>query len=100
MIESVIIDTRLQRKIESLMTYNNECYSVSFTDLIDTFWFNDKDRLQDFLNNQSAERYYDKELRRGYFDYINDVSDTIRYHVESKRGTLTLLKEECLNARL
>jgi len=96
---SAIMDTRLKNRIESSIDWSrdsNESYSVKFKDLEDTFWFNSWDKLQEFLNNQVSERFYDKELRKGYFDYINKYGETLRYHVESKRGTLTLLNEECI----
>jgi hypothetical protein len=92
---SVMIDVRMKSKIESLTEWGKVC-SVKFNDIHDTFWFSDKNMLQEFLHNQAAERFYDKELRKGYFDYINEHSETLRYHVESNRGTLTLLKEECI----
>lgn len=96
---TILIDTRLKNKIESLMDSSidgNESYSVKFKDLNDTFWFNDQFKLQEFFNNQTVERFYDKELRKGYFDYVNEYNETLRYHVEVKRGILTLLKEECV----
>jgi hypothetical protein len=95
---SVIIDSRLKSKIEELMDSspdeNTPCYSVRFKDLDDAFWFGDKIKLQEFLHNQAVERFYDKELRKGYFDYVNEHEETFRYHIVSKRGTLTLLNEE------
>ena len=94
--KSIIIDSRLKSKIEELMEWNENYYSVKFKDLNDTFWFSDCIELQKFLHEQVSERFYDKSLRKGYFDYINEYDETFRYHIEPKRGTLTLLKEECL----
>ena len=48
------------------------------------------------MRNQEAERFYSKELKKEYFDYVNEHSETLRYYVESNKGTLSLLKEECL----
>jgi hypothetical protein len=96
MTESVMVDLRLKNKIESMKEWENDVCSISFKDLDDTFWFGSKLELQEFLNIQASERFYDKELRKGYFDYINENNETLRYHIESKRGILTLLNEECL----
>jgi hypothetical protein len=92
----VLMDSRMKSKIEDIMEWNNDVYSVKFKDLDDAFWFGSKVDLQEFLNNQAQERFYDKELRKGYFDYVNDAGETLRYHIQSNRGTLTLLEEECL----
>lgn len=91
--KKVVIDSRLKKNIDSLMIYhegkNNECYSVSFKDMEDTFWFDDHGVLQEFLNEQTSERYYDKSLRKGYFTYINENNDKITYIIKSvKSGTL------------
>lgn len=96
---SVMIDKRLLNKIDG-MSNIEDCCSVVFTDLKDTFWFSSPAELQEFLNVQSRERYYDKSLRKGYFDYINSDGDTYRYYVSSNRGTLTVINEEnlgCIN---
>ncbi len=95
MTNSVMVDTRLKRKIESMNELCGAC-SIKFKDLIDTFWFDTTDQLQEFLNVQQNERYFDKELRQGYFDYINDANETLRYHIKSNRGTLEVIKEENL----
>lgn len=94
--KSILVDSRLKNKIETLHEFKNNCCSVKFTDLQDVFFFNDEYGLQEFLNIQARERFYDKELRKGYFDYKNEYNETLRYYVESKRGTLTLINEECL----
>jgi hypothetical protein len=96
----ILIDARMKSKIESLMDWNNNgqiCYSLKFKDIGDSFWFNDKNMLQEFFNNQSVERFYDGELRKGYFDYVNEHGNIIRYYVEAKRGTLKVIDEECLH---
>lgn len=97
---SVMIDTRLKSKIEYLIDYsdlekqNNPCYSVEFKDLQDKFFFYDKNKLQEFLNIQTVERFYDKTLRKGYFDYINEYSEILRFFVKSYKGNLELLEEK------
>lgn len=93
--EKIMMDRRMKSKIESLHEHDNGSCSVKFTDLHDTFWFEDKEQLQDFVNQVARERYYDKELRRGYFTYTNEHNEIFKYHVKSNRGTLTLIKEEC-----
>lgn len=96
----VVIDRRLKSKIETIKDLskddNNTCYIVKFKDLEDSFYFESRDELQEFLHSQEVERFYDKSLRKGYFDYVNEHNETMRYHVETKRGTFTLLKDECL----
>lgn len=95
MTSSVMVDRKLKRKIESMEEFDGS-YSVKFKDLVDTFWFNTADQLQEFLNVQSRERCYDKELRQGYFDYVNDADEVLRYYVKSNRGALEVIKEENL----
>lgn len=76
--------------------HDEDVCSIKFIDLDDVFWFNSKESLQEFINIQVKERYYDKEIRNGYFDYINENKETLRYHVKSNRGTLELIREENL----
>ena len=92
----VLVDSKLKRKIESISGKEDVYYMVKFKDLDDTFWFSDYVEFQEFLNQQSRERYYDKEVRKGYFDYINDANETLRYYVKSNRGALELIREENL----
>lgn len=93
---SIIIDSRLKKNIESLYEYKGGSCSVKFKDIDDTFWFNNYKELQEFVNNQAAERYYDKSLRKGYFDFINDYNETLRYKIINNiRGKLRV-KEECM----
>lgn len=80
------IDTRLKSKIENMFKYENGSCSVKFVDVEDVFWFNDKNDLQEFLRHQEVERFFDKQLRKGYFDYMNENEDTLRYFVTVVRG--------------
>lgn len=91
---SIVIDSRLKRKIENISEMEGEMCCVKFTDLEDVFWFENTNELQEFLNKQSVERYYDKSLRKGYFYYTNENNDTFRYYVKCNRGNLELLNEE------
>ena len=91
---SIIIDSRLKKNIESLYEYKGGSCSVKFKDIDDTFWFNNYKELQEFVNNQAAERYCDKSLRKGYFDFINEYGEKIRYNiVENIRGKLKVKEE-------
>lgn len=91
---SIVIDRRLKSKIEELAEWDENVYYVRFKDLEDTFWFDDLNTLQDFLNQNSRERYYDKEVKLGYFTYTNENNEIFKYHVKSNRGKLSLLSEE------
>lgn len=91
--DGILIDTKLKSKIEDAYEMNG-VYTIKFKDLQDAFWFDDKVDLQEFLNIQAKERYYDKKLRNGYFDYRNENNEMLRYYVTSTRGTLTVTKEE------
>ena len=99
--KKIYMDSRLKRKIESLTDMSRdgiESYVVRFKDLMDAFWFNSKEDLQNFVRGQEVERYFDKSLRKGYFDYTNEYNETFRYYVECERGSLNLIKEECILA--
>lgn len=95
--KSIIIDNRLKSKIESFSDWSKEgnaSYSLKFKDIEDTFWFDNDTDLYNFLGKQIVERFYDKELRKGCFDYINENGETIRYNVEANRGTFTFVEDE------
>lgn len=92
---SVMIDTRLKRKVEKIYSLQG-ALTIRFKDIQDAFWFDNETELQEFLNVQVRERYYDKSLRQGFFDYVNENNETYRYYVSSNRGTLTVINEENL----
>ena len=95
----ITIDSRLKSKIEELTDYSkgeNACYMVRFKDLDDAFWFSNDSDLYKFMAEQVSERFYDKELRKGYFDYENDEGETIRYHYVVKRGSFTSVIDNIL----
>lgn len=94
---TVLIDRRLKGKIESLMEYDiedNICYTVRFKNIDDMFWFESEVDLYNFMKEQASERFYDKELRKGHFNYINEYGETLRYYIETKRGTIILYNED------
>ena len=88
----ILIDTKL-KKIIKLIEWNG-CYSVYLKDIDELFWFDDKIGVQEFLNIQARERFYDKELRKGYFEAMNEVKEIFIYKIlEMNRGVIT--KFEC-----
>jgi len=94
---TVLIDRRLKGKIESLMEYDiedNICYTVRFKNIDDMFWFESEVDLYNFMKEQASERFYYKELRKGHFNYINAYGETLRYYIETKRGTIILYNED------
>lgn len=91
----IMVDKRLVKFIGSLMVWNesepNECYSIHLNDIDETFWFNDKVELQEFVNAQASERFYDVELRKGEFAYINENNEKVVYIISDvSRGRLTI----------
>lgn len=84
--KTLIIDIKIKNKIESLTEFGG-VYIVKFKGLIDTFWFESVEAVQEFMNVQARERIYEKELRKGYFD------ETLRYYVKANRGALTVIEE-------
>lgn len=77
----VVVDRRLVRFIRSLMEWENDVYSVTLSDLDETFWFNSFADLQEFLNKQAVERFYEDELKKGYFEYVNDNGEKLKYSI-------------------
>ena len=76
---AILIDKRIQRFVEGyLFGENNEIISIHLKDVDETFWFENEVAAQEFLNKQMTERFGDKELRKGYFDYIDEYGDAHR----------------------
>ena len=74
---------------------NNETISIHLKDVDETFWFENEVAAQEFLNKQATERVGDKELRKGYFDYIDEDGDAHRYFInEVTRGKIISFTEE------
>lgn len=91
---SLIIDSRLKRFVGIDSWKNGEVYSVYLNDVDETFWFDDCIKLQEFLNTQTRERFYDSELREGRFSYVNENNDTIVYIIDSvARGRLSIKED-------
>lgn len=77
---------------------NDDVMCVRLTDIDEAFWFTDEVKAQEFLNIQAIERVYDKELRKGYFDYVDECGATHRYHINKlTRGKITSFMEELYN---
>lgn len=96
---TVYVDVRMKSKIDSLVDMSNGetiCLMVRFKDVDDAFFFNSDYELQEFMHQQLRERFLDKELRKGYFDYINENNNTLRYYVKSKKGRFVFVNEECI----
>ena len=92
----IVIDCRLKNKIEEKYLFENGVCCIRFNDIDETFWFNNIDELQVFINEQAVERFYEKSLRKGYFLYKNDYCEVFKYYVRANRGKLTVLREEYL----
>lgn len=92
----ITVDCRLKSKIEEKHLFENGICCIRFNDIDETFWFNSIDELQNFVCEQAAERFYDKELRKGYFLYTNEYNEVFKYYVRANRGKLTVLREEYL----
>lgn len=89
----ILVDRKISRFISDLMEWDEGVCSFKLTDIDETFWFDDKGDLQEFLNRQACERFYDSSLRKGYFDY-NDNGEKVRYIIkELKYGKI--LSFEC-----
>ena len=93
---TIVIDARIKRFVEGcLLGENNEAISILLKDIDETFWFENEVTAQEFLNRQVTERVADKELRKGYFDYIDEYGDTHRYFInEITRGKIISFTEE------
>jgi hypothetical protein len=86
----IMIDSRLKKNVESLNSYKNGICSVRFKE----FWFNTVNDIQEFMHNQASERYFDKFLRKGYFDYTNEYGEILRYEISKVYKGQIEVKEE------
>ena len=93
---AILIDKRIQRFVEGyLLGENNETISIHLKDVDETFWFENEVAAQEFLNKQMTEWFGDKELRKGYFDYIDEYGDAHRYFInEVTRWKIVSFTEE------
>ena len=92
----ILIDTRIKKFVEGcLLGENDETISIRLKDIDETFWFENEVAAQEFLTKQVTERVADKELRKGYFDYIDEYGDTHRYFINDvTRGKILSFTEE------
>lgn len=95
---NILIDKRIQRFIVGeLWGENDDIMCIMLKDIEEAFWFVDEVLAQDFLNIQAIERVYDKELRKGYFDYVDEYGATHRYYINKLvRGKITSFTEEII----
>ncbi len=85
----MIIDKRMKKYISSFIRWNEGVSSIHIQDIDETFWFDNNIALQDFLNKQIIERFSHKELRKGYFNYVNENGETLQYNIlEIKSGKI------------
>ena len=96
---AILIDKRIQRFIKGeLWGENNDVMCIRLKDIDESFWFSDEVLAQEFLNIQAIERVYDKELRKGYFDYTDECGTIHRYYINKvERGKITSFKEEVIS---
>lgn len=95
---AILIDTRIKRFVEGHLDADNEnIMCIRLKDIDESFWFSDKVLAQEFLNIQAIERVYDKELRKGYFDYTDECGTIHRYYINKvERRKITSFKEEVI----
>jgi hypothetical protein len=81
----IMVDTRLVRFIGGMMIWNeseqNECYTIYLNDIDETFWFDDKANIQEFVNIQERERFGSISLRKGSFNYMNENKENTTYKI-------------------
>lgn len=92
----LMIDKRIKRFVEGVSyNDNNDIVSIHLKDIDEVFWFNNNIEAQNFLNTQATERVYDKQLRKGYFDYQDEYGDIHRYIINGvSRGEITSFSEK------
>ena len=93
---AILIDTRINRFVEGcLLGENDETISIRLKDIDETFWFENEVAAQEFLTKQVTERVGDNELRKGYFDYVDEYGDMHRYFInKTERGKILSFTEE------
>lgn len=96
--KNIIIDKKLERFIKvCLLGEHEDILSIHISDIGESFYFDKQVTAQDFLNKQSIERFGDKELRVGYFDYMDEYGTIHRYIIKSLvRGKIIAYSEEVL----
>ena len=93
----IVVNSKIKNQIESLKVLQG-AYMIKFKDLTDVFWFNSLEQAQEFINVQVRERVYKKDLRKGYFDYINEAGETLRYYIINIKGKLEVIREKNLGS--
>ena len=93
---AILIDTRIKKFVEGcLLGENDETISIRLKDIDETFWFENEVTTQEFLTKQVTERVADKELRKGYFDYIDEYGIIHRYYINKLvKGKINIYNEE------
>lgn len=92
----IVIDKKIERFVKGcLLGKNEDVLSIYLSDIGESFHFDNKVVAQDFLNKQSIERFGDKELKTGYFDYTDEFGTIHRYIIKSlTRGKIIAYSEE------
>ena len=92
-----IINKRLEKFIKvCLLGENQDVLSIHLEDINESFYFDNEVEIQNFLNDQSIERFGDKSLRKGYFDYIDEYQEKHRYVINVKRGKIISYYEKII----
>ena len=93
---AILIDTRINRCVEGcLLGENDETISIRLKDIDETFWFENEVAAQEFLTKQVTERVGDNELRKGYFDYVDEYGDMHIYFInKTERGKILSFTED------
>ena len=93
---TLIIDTRIKRFVKGyFLEENDETIGIYLKDIDETFWFENEILAQDFLNEQVTVRVADNELRKDYFDYVDEHEEVHRYFINKVvRGKIISFTEE------
>lgn len=93
----LVMDSRLKKFTEGRI-WDGGVFSIRLSDVDETFFFIDQLKAQNFLNEQVTERFADKSLRKGYFDYVEENpagNTTHRYYIEKlEKGKIVSFREE------